>query len=144
MVFDRVNKIAYTGLSPRTNENLAKMWGDKYGYEIVFFRTESHVGQPIYHTDVIMYIGTDMTGISIDSIKSEDQEKVREKLNLSHTILEITQEQVMDFCGNCLEVKDKNNQLILVMSTRAFNAYSDEQKTVLQDQYYKIINSDIT
>ena len=91
-----------------------------------------------------MYIGTEMTGVSIDSIKSEDQERVREKLDLSHAILEITQEQIMDFCGNCLEVQDKNNQLILVMSTRAFNAYSDEQKTVLQDHYYKIIHSDIT
>ena len=144
MVFDRVNKIAYIGLSPRTNESLARMWSEKYDYEIVFFKTESHEGQPIYHTDVIMYIGTEIAGISIDSIKQEDQERVREKLNLSHTILEITQEQIIDFCGNCLEVKDENNQLILVMSTRAFNAYSDEQKTVLQNHYYKIIHSDIT
>ena len=144
MVFDRVNKIAYTGLSPRTNENLAKIWGERYDYEMVFFNTESHVGQPIYHSDVIMYIGTEIAGISIDSIKSEDQERVREKLNLSHTILEITQEQIMDFCGNCLEVKDEIGQLILVMSTRAFNAYSDKQKTVLESYYHKIIHSDIT
>ena len=144
MVFDRVNKIAYTGLSPRTNENLAKMWGEKFGYEMVFFNTENHVGQPIYHSDVIMYIGTEMSGISIDSIKEEDQERVREKLNLSHTILEITQEQIMDFCGNCMEVKDENGQLILVMSTRAFNAYSDTQKTVLENYYHKIIHSDIS
>ena len=144
MVFDRVNKIAYTGLSPRTNEDLAKIWGERYGYEMVFFNTESHVGQPIYHSDVIMYIGTEMSGISIDSIKQEDQERVREKLNLSHNILEITQEQIMDFCGNCLEVKDENGQLILVMSTRAYNAYSDEQKTLLESHYHKIIHSEIS
>ena len=144
MVFDRVNKIAYTGLSPRTNEDLAKIWGERYGYEMVFFNTESHVGQPIYHSDVIMYIGTEISGISIDSIKQEDQTRVREKLNLSHNILEITQEQIVDFCGNCLEVKDDNDQLILVMSTRAFNAYSDEQKTILESYYHKIIHSDIS
>ena len=144
MVLDRVNKIAYTGLSPRTNASLARLWGERSGYEIVFFQTESHVGQPIYHTDVIMYIGTEIAGISIDSIKQEDQERVREKLNLSHTILEITQDQIMDFCGNCLEVQDKDNQLILVMSTRAFNNYSDQQKKVLANHYQKIIHSSIT
>jgi hypothetical protein len=144
MVLDRVNKIAYTGLSPRTNESLARLWGERSGYEIVFFQTESHAGQPIYHTDVIMYIGTDIAGISMDSIKQEDQERVREKLNLSHTILEITQDQIMDFCGNCLEVLDEDNQLILVMSTRAFNSYSDQQKTVLANHFQKIIHSDIT
>ena len=144
MVFDRVNKIAYTGLSPRTNKDLAKIWGGRYGYEMVFFNTESHVSQPIYHSDVIMYIGTEMSGISIDSIKQEDQQRVREKLKLSHNILEITQEQIIDFCGNCLEVKDENGQLILVMSTRAYNAYSDKQKTLLESYYHKIIHSDIS
>ena len=144
MVLYRVNKIAYTVISPRTNESLARLWGERSGYEIVFFQTESHIGQPIYHTDVIMYIGTEIAGISIDSIKQEDQERVREKLNLSHTILEITQEQIMDFCGNCLEAKNEDNQLILVMSTRAFNNYSDQQKTVLANHYQKIIYSDLT
>ena len=75
MVLDRVNKIAYTGLSPRTNESLARLWGERSGYEIVFFQTESHAGQPIYHTDVIMYIGTDIAGISMDSIRQESGAK---------------------------------------------------------------------
>ena len=40
MVYDGINKIEYTGIVPITSEGLARIWGERYDYEMVFFNTE--------------------------------------------------------------------------------------------------------
>ena len=107
------------------------------------FETESHTGSPIYHTDVLMYVGTTAIGVCFDVIKSEYRDHVREMTNKHHEVIEIKKEQLLDFCGNCLEVPNKNGELLLAMSSRAFNSYSDEQKLKLAKHFIKIVHSDI-
>ena len=62
MVFDRVTRIVYAGISPRTNAVQLIIWCRNNDFELVLFETESHTGSPIYHTDVLMYVGTDIIG----------------------------------------------------------------------------------
>ena len=131
MVLDRVNKVAYMGLSPRSNEQLAKQWAKDCDFELVMFETKSYLGEPIYHTDIIMYIGTEIAVICPDSIQSPYQSKVIDSLNKYHQLLEISEDQVLEFCGNGLEVRDTENNLKVVMSTAAFNSYTDNQKKIL-------------
>ena len=54
MVFDRVNRIVYAGISPRTNAVQLIIWCRNNDFELVLFETESHTGSPIYHTDVLV------------------------------------------------------------------------------------------
>ena len=143
MVLDRVNKVAYMGLSPRSNEQLAKQWAKDCDFELVMFETKSYLGEPIYHTDIIMYIGTEIAVICPDSIQSPYQSKVIDSLNKYHQLLEISEDQVLEFCGNGLEVRDTENNLKVVMSTAAFNSYTDNQKKILSKYYDKIIHSDL-
>ena len=143
MVFDRTNRIVYLTVSPRANAELAKEWCTRNNYELVMFETESHTGSPIYHTDVLMYVGTTAIGVCFDVIKSEYRDHVREMTNKHHEVIEIKKEQLLDFCGNCLEVPNKNGELLLAMSSRAFNSYSDEQKLKLAKHFNKIVHSDI-
>ena len=82
MVFDRVNRIVYAGISPRTNAVQLIIWCRNNDYELVLFETESHTGLPIYHTDVLMYVGTDIIGICLDVIKPEHRDYVKKKLML--------------------------------------------------------------
>src|SRR5690606_3096684 len=56
MILDRVNKIVYACISPRTNEALLREWCAKTGYEPFVFFARLH-GKDIYHTNVIMTIG---------------------------------------------------------------------------------------
>ena len=144
MVLDRVNKVAYMGLSPRSDEKIACRWAEENDYEIIIFETQGHIGKPIYHTDVLMFIGTDVAVISTNTIKKEYQSTVKNKLSQMHSIIEITRAQILNFCGNCMEVKGDNNELNLVMSTRAYNSYSGTQKQLLLEHYDKIIHSNIT
>jgi len=143
MVFDRVNKIVYAGLSPRTNQNLLTEWCKEHSYELVKVQTESHTGAPIYHTDVFMFVGTDVIGICYEVIKSEYRELLKEKVSKYHTVMEISKEQILDFCGNALEAKDKEGNLYLIMSSRAHDALNHDQLNILNTFYKKIIHSDL-
>ncbi|MDA8899664.1 arginine deiminase-related protein [Gammaproteobacteria bacterium] len=143
MVFDRVNKIVYAGLSPRTNQNLLTEWCKEHSYELVKVQTESHTGAPIYHTDVFMFVGTDVIGICYEVIKSEYRELLKEKVSKYHTVMEISKEQILDFCGNALEAKDKEGNLYLIMSSRAYDALNHDQLNILNNFYKKIIHSDL-
>jgi Uncharacterized protein conserved in bacteria containing a pentein-type domain len=107
MVFDRVNRIVYAGISPRTNAVQLIIWCRNNDFELVLFETESHTGSPIYHTDVLMYVGTDIIGICFDVIKEEHVDYVREKVNAHHDVVELTSDQIQNFSGNAIEAKMK-------------------------------------
>ena len=143
MVFDRVNRIVYAGISPRTNAVQLIIWCRHNNYELVLFETESHTGSPIYHTDVLMYVGTKIIGICFDVIKQEHRDYVKEKVNQYHDVVELSPEQIENFCGNAIEAKNKNNELFLILSSTAYKALNEEQIEKLLESYTDIIHSDI-
>src|SRR5579859_2479375 len=51
LVLDRVNRVAYAGLSPRTDARLLQEWAEHAGYEVVRFHARDTKGRPIYHTN---------------------------------------------------------------------------------------------
>ena len=144
MVFDRVNRVVYLTISPRANAGLANEWCNENNYELVMFETESHTGSPIYHTDVLMFVGTTAIGICYEVIKPEYRELVKERVERFHDVIEIKKEQLLNFCGNCLEIPDKDGNLLLAMSTAAFNAYTELQKEKIEKHFKKIVHSDIS
>ena len=143
MVFDRVNRIVYAGISPRTNAVQSIIWCRNNNFELVLFETEGHTGSPIYHTDVLMYVGTDIIGICFDVIKEEHVDYVRDKVNAHHEVVELTSEQIQNFSGNAIEAKNEAGELFLIISSRGFNALNDDQVNKLLKNYKEIIHSDI-
>ena len=144
MVFDRVNRVVYLTISPRANAGLADEWCNENNYELVMFETESHTGSPIYHTDVLMFVGTTAIGICYEVIKPEYRELVKERVERFHDVIEIKKEQLLNFCGNCLEIPDKDGNLLLAMSTAAFNAFTELQKVKIEKHFKKIVHTDIS
>ncbi len=143
MVFDRVNRIVYAGISPRTNAVQSIIWCRNNNFELVLFETEGHTGSPIYHTDVLMYVGTDIIGICFDVIKEEHVDYVRDKVNAHHEVVELTSEQIQNFSGNAIEAKNEAGELFLIISSRGFNALNEDQVNKLLKSYKEIIHSDI-
>ena len=143
MVFDRVNRIVYAGISPRTNAVQLIIWCRNNDFELVLFETESHTGSPIYHTDVLMYVGTDIIGICFDVIKEEHADYVKEKVNAHHDVVELTSDQIQNFSGNAIEAKNEEGELFLIISSRGFSALNQNQVNKLLKSYKEIIHSDI-
>lgn len=140
---DRVNKVAYFSLSARCDEALAHKWCEQMGFEAVTFRTRNHAGIPVYHTDVMMFIGTGYAGICSSCIVEEDRARVLEKLSRYHEIIDISMEQLRAFCGNSLELRGTDDKKFLVMSGSAYRAYGEGQKHHFLKFVDEIVFSDI-
>ena len=72
IVFDHENKVAYACRSNRTNINLLKFVCQKLGYSLAEFDAVDGDGIPIYHTNVMMWIGTEVAAICSESIKDSE------------------------------------------------------------------------
>jgi hypothetical protein len=133
MVLDRENKIAYACLSPRTNTEVLKAFCEYTGYKTITFNAFDQRGQAIYHTNVLMAIGSRFAVICLDSItNTQEKETVIASLKENgKEIIEISFEQMNSFAGNMLEVKNTAGETLIVMSQTAYLSLIDEQKTAL-------------
>ena len=144
MVLDRVNKIAYAALSERTHHDLFNDFCKKINFSPISFTSfqDFNSEKIIYHTNVMLSICENFVVICLDSIKnSSERNNILNSFN--HTkkeIISISLEQVNNFCGNVLEVKNLNNENLLVMSTKSFNSFSKNQKKII-NRFCKIVHS---
>ncbi|HEY2712896.1 MAG TPA: arginine deiminase-related protein [Chthoniobacterales bacterium] len=132
LVLDHLARIAYVSLSNRTDvEPLHKFCAD-FSYEPITFTSSDADGQPIYHTNVMMCLGTEFALIGLETIDDLAQRaKIRKCLEASkRTVIELSREQIANFAGNALELHNEKNRL-LVLSARAEAILSDEQRTTL-------------
>jgi hypothetical protein len=124
IVFDHLNKIAYACRSPRTNEELLTKVCTKISYESIIFDAVDENQKPIYHTNVMMWIGEKVVVLCIDSIPGEDdQNKIIQKLSgTNHKIIAISYRQMNAFAGNMFEVLNKKGESFILLSRTAYES----------------------
>ncbi len=145
MVLDRENKIAYACLSPRTEKVVLDEFCKDSGYKPVLFHAVDQSGMDIYHTNVLMCIGSSYGVICLDSIKDEAEKQtvISSFQSTQKQIVAISFEQMNHFAGNMLEVQNKNGESLLVMSKSAWGSLNYEQKAILSS-FSKPVYSDIS
>lgn len=141
LVLDRVNKVAYCALSQRADERVLKTWCTKMGYTSCVFEAFDSLGRPVYHTNVVMGMGSSIVVVCTESVKDDTQRtNLIRTLEKHHTVVQITTEQMNNFCGNILEVSGTNSAKLLVMSTRAYGAFTPEQHHVFERHVKKVVH----
>lgn len=133
MVLDHVSRIAYAVRSHRCDPVLVERFCTVFGYEPVVFDAADTDGVPIYHTNVMMCIGTDVALIGLDGIvgdarRAEVSARIRDT---GRTVISLTPDQVAHFAGNALELRDHAGERIMVMSETAHRSLTDEQLDTL-------------
>ena len=144
LVLDHVNKIAYVSLSKRSNPKVIRQFAEDFGYEPVTFTSIGLGGQPIYHTNVMMCIGTNfaLAGLAMIPDRAE-REQMRARLGSSgKEIVELSANQVANFAGNAIELHDADGEKLLVLSARALSALTDQQRKRLA-RYAHLIPLDL-
>src|SRR5438067_9274481 len=133
LVFDHLNKIAYVSLSNRSNPKVIQRFADDFSYEPVSFTSIGSSGQPIYHTNVMMCIGTTFAMVGLDMIPNKaERQQVRARLEKTgKEIVELSADQIANFAGNAIELQNKNSEKLLVLSSRAARTLTEEQRKTL-------------
>ncbi|WP_010177541.1 citrulline utilization hydrolase CtlX [Aquimarina agarilytica] len=144
IVFDRTHKIAYACKSIRTNEYLFNKFCEDLHFTPILFDAVDKKGQPIYHTNVMMTVGVDFVIICMESIASVVDRKKLEALfkETGKAIIPISIPQMEQFAGNMIQLKNKNEESLLVMSSKAFNSLTQVQ-LIEMENYAKIIHADL-
>ena len=139
LVLDRVNKTAYMAESNRSSISLASKWSQLRGYDLVHFK--SYIDKkPTYHTNVLMFITDKFAGICIDPIS--DSKYLLSNMEKTHKILYLSIEQVKNFSGNAIVVRNINNEPKFLISSSGLKALDLIQIRFIE-KYYDIIEIDI-
>jgi hypothetical protein len=147
IVLDRLNRKAYCAVSERSNEELLIEFCEDFEYTpVVFnaFQSVKEVRELIYHTNVMMCVADNFVIICLDCI---DDKKQRNNV-IAHLkedgkeIIKISENQVNSFAGNMLQILDRNNNSLLIMSESAYNVLTRAQKDII-NKYAKIVFSSL-
>ncbi len=150
MVLDREKAIAYACLSQRTDRALLEKFCQDCGFRLVSFRAFSKQSDgspvPIYHTNVMLQVGTSFAVACLDSIADQtEKDEVRSTLEKSgKEVIAITMEQMSQYACNCLQLQGSSNgEYYLVMSTRAYRSLTGEQLARLSSHSCTLLHSDL-
>lgn len=140
MVIDYDNKMIYAAVSERTNLSVLEKFAGANGCQAIVFLATDKEGRPVYHTNVVMTLGSTFCVLCEEAIDEEwELIAVRQLLESTHhAIIPITREQMQRFAGNMLEVKNAKGENILVISQTAFDSLRKEQKQMLE-AYAKLL-----
>ncbi len=133
MILDHIERVAYVGASQRADPIILERFCTHLGYEPMVFANTDPAGAPIYHTNVIMSIGTEFaivcTQVMTDASRRDE---ILARLAASgRDIVDLDWRQVTEFSGNGLELTGTHGRLF-ACSRRAAQGYTTEQRAVIE------------
>jgi hypothetical protein len=133
LVLDRASHVAYASLSARTDLDVLGEFAQQLDYELVTFEAFGPNGAALYHTNVLMSVGTDFAVICGEAIAAPlHRSAVLSRLrSTGHEIVDISIEQLQRFAANLLELAPASGRLIVV-SQSAFGALHPAERRILE------------
>ncbi len=127
LVLDRANHVAFACRSSRTHEAVLDAFAARMGYTPVLFDSVDAHGQAIYHTNVMMCVGTSIAVVCVEAVDPAHRDALLERLAPGRNVVPITRDQMQRFAGNMLELKAGDGERLLVMSSQARASLTDDQ-----------------
>lgn len=144
LVLDRINRVAYACLSPRTDMDVLGEFAQRLDYDIAAFEAVDADGAAIYHTNVLMSVGTRFAAICGECIEPARRDTVIGMLRASgRTLIELSYSQMNCFAGNMLELRTAAGGTLVAMSDAALTSLSPAQKAQLEAVAGPIVSSAI-
>lgn len=144
LVLDRINRIAYACLSPRTDMDVLGEFAQRMDYDIVAFEAFDPQGAPIYHTNVLMSVGTKFAAVCAECIEPARRTAVTDLLqSRGRTVVELSMQQMQSFAGNMLELRTRRGTAVIAMSDAAHRSLHSSQLSALGDGGAEIVTAAI-
>lgn len=139
MVLDHLSRVAYVARSHRADSHVLERFCTDFLYEPMVFDAVDSAGVPVYHTNVMACVGTEVALMALDLIPDPARrEQVRERLTVNgRTLVELTEEQVREFAGNAVELcgrtPDGRRRYVMAMSARARASLRPDQVAAIEE-----------
>lgn len=133
LVLDRERRVAYVCHSSRSHPQAMLDFTAHTGYRAHWFHATDGAGLPIYHTNVMMSVGSRLAVVCLAAVR-DGAERAALRAALEHSgkrIVEISLAQMGEFAGNMLELKTLHGGAVWAMSRRAWQALLPAQRAAL-------------
>ncbi len=127
LVLDRTSRVAYACLSPRTHTRALAAFARGLDYDTVPFRALDRAGRPIYHTNVLLSVGTHFAVLCTRAVAEtrERRSLIRRLETSGREVIDIDFDHLEAFAGNLLELEGRDGAVI-ALSERACASLGDE------------------
>ncbi|MDP9588903.1 UNVERIFIED_ORG: hypothetical protein J2W19_001449 [Shinella zoogloeoides] len=134
MVLDHIDRVSYAVRSDRTNPIALERFSTHFNFEPMAFQACDSKGMPIYHTNVLMCIGTDFAviGTGMISDRRRREEVVGRLARFGRRIIDLSEKQIGCFAGNALELQGTEGR-ILALSSTALDALDAGQRAAIEE-----------
>jgi hypothetical protein len=144
VVFDHAQRVAFACLSPRTHPEPLRDLCAELGYAPCTFTATDAAGVPVYHTNVVLAIGTRCAIVASEMIAVHEREAVLAMLARGErAVLPIAARQVARFAGNVLELGAADGSSVLALSQQARDAFQANDLEVLERSVDRIVSAPI-
>jgi hypothetical protein len=144
MVLDHIERVAYAVRSKRTDSHALERFCSHFNFEPMVFDAHDKSNISVYHTNVLMCIGSDfvMAGFDMMTNLKRRAEIIQRFESAGKRVIYLTEQQINAFCGNALELQG-NSGRILALSAKAHAALTPEQIASLE-QSVKLVPLDVS
>lgn len=132
LVLDRPRNRAFANLSPRTDPHVIADFDDRLDYSTLLFDAHDRAGRPIYHTNVLLSLGTKFAVVCTEVVAEEYRRVLLGEIEASgRTIIEVEFEQMKRFACNIIELEGKGGPVI-ALSAAAKASFGPAQLRTLE------------
>ncbi len=147
LVIDRINKVAYSCLSQRTNRELVEKFCTDFGFKPVIFKAEHNVNgssHTFFYTNIVMSIAEKFALVALDLIPNPEEraEVLKNLTDSGREIIEVTPEQTRCFLANATNLQGTDGKNYLVMSKKAHKSMTPDQEERIS-KYAEILSSEV-
>jgi len=140
VVFDHVGRNAYACLSPRTDDRVLRELCDELGYEPCTFAATDASGVPVYHTNVMLAVGSRFVIVCAEAVPAADRGALLERLGRGgRAVVAIDRRQMASFAGNALELSTRGGSRVLAMSARALGSLAGGPRVSLMSTVDRVV-----
>jgi hypothetical protein len=142
LVLDRPGRRAYACLSPRTDATVIADFDDRLDYSTLLLDAHDRSGKPIYHTNVLLSLGTRFALLCTEVVGAEYRDVlIREIEAGGRTLIAVDYDQMRRFACNALELVGSSGPVIALSSVARASFRPDQLRQL--ERFGELVEADI-
>ncbi|MCZ2819750.1 arginine deiminase-related protein [Modestobacter sp. VKM Ac-2977] len=132
MVLDHQERVAYVSRSHRAHPEALARFCATFGYEAVLFDTADAEGRAVYHTNVLMTVGSAVALVGLGLISTAaDRARVTDRLAATgRDVVDLSEHQVRQFAGNAIELTGRDGPVLALSARAAASLTADQRRRI--------------
>ena len=133
LILDRPRRQAYASLSLRTDRDAIAEFDEQLDYSTLVFDAADAVGRPIYHTNVLMSLGTRFAVLCTEAVAPGARAALIAEIEASgRPLIAVDFGQMGRFACNLIELKNRDGDPVIALSSTALEAFRPDQVRMLE------------